>query len=573
MRTTDTSPQGSMAYITTLRDNTSFVAHQGYGVAWRKQPDFLLRIHAGTYTTEDATTFNEHYGITDPSPYVGTLNQESNKNLWKYNVYLVDNDLLTEEVWVGHDQLWDQTSGKNQFLQAAKMWIEPNVDYEFRIKIYSKLAVDAWIYPTLSPPTGDDGTPYSTELKILNRGTTYPPYVPNSSGKHFGIGVNNTYNSEWFVDNIEIKSFEESFPMHLFKIHTSQDKFPDNQGFRVRYWGVGYDPVQYASDENVGHSKVLAAVYNIVTQKWESLGTHTATIDNQRYLQEIKASLTPISNYRDAQGYINVAAHAANSSAEFPNDSEHSLRSYYVSVDNMDVVGVHRGNATDCYVHDPINIIPGSVTFTVTGTDVYTKGIPGISSYIQEIISVEDSITGEVIDPTLYTISLVKEGNSFSKEVNYKIDFDIDDITGAELRLNYRHWSYGSAMEAFLTQNSRHYPAQDLLLKVMPPVVVEIEFLQYSGGLDKSSMADVVVNYINSLTSTVLEKSDIVNLLYDNGATFVNLNMEINIRRYNTAYQQFTKILTTTDQRFIIPTNTIGRFYTALEEVAGLEKT
>ena len=121
MRTTDTSPQGSMAYITTLRDNSSFVAHQGYGIAWRKQPDFLLRIQAGTYTSEDVTTFNEHYGIADPSPYVGTLNQESNKNLWKYNVYLVDNDLLTEEVWVGHNQLWDQTSGKNQFLQAAKM--------------------------------------------------------------------------------------------------------------------------------------------------------------------------------------------------------------------------------------------------------------------------------------------------------------------------------------------------------------------------------------------------------------------------------------------------------------------
>lgn len=45
-------------------------------------------------------------------------------------------------MWVGHDQLLDQTSGKNQFLQAAKVWIEPNLDYEFRLKIYSKLAVD-----------------------------------------------------------------------------------------------------------------------------------------------------------------------------------------------------------------------------------------------------------------------------------------------------------------------------------------------------------------------------------------------------------------------------------------------
>ena len=36
--------------------------------------------------------------------------------------------------------------------------------------------------------------------------------------------------------------------------------------------------------------------------------------------------------------------------------------------------------------------------------------------------------------------------------------------------------------------------AQDLLLKVMPPTVIEIGFLQYSGGLNKSSMIDVVKN-------------------------------------------------------------------------------
>ena len=55
----------------------------------------------------------------------------------------MDNDILQEEVWVGHDQLWDQTSGRNQFLQAAKVWIEPNLTYQVRCKVYPKLAFDA----------------------------------------------------------------------------------------------------------------------------------------------------------------------------------------------------------------------------------------------------------------------------------------------------------------------------------------------------------------------------------------------------------------------------------------------
>lgn len=119
------------------------------------------------------------------------------------------------------------------------MWMEPNIDYEFRIKIYSKLAVDAWIYPSDNPINGADGTPYSSELKLINRGATYPPYVPNAAGDHFGFGISNTFNSEWWIDNVEVKSFEESFPMQLFRVHVNPDNFPDNEGFRVKYYGVG----------------------------------------------------------------------------------------------------------------------------------------------------------------------------------------------------------------------------------------------------------------------------------------------------------------------------------------------
>tara|TARA_Y100000034_G_C6708499_1_gene312837 strand:+ start:230 stop:514 length:285 start_codon:yes stop_codon:yes gene_type:complete len=51
---------------------------------------------------------------------------KNNTQYLKYNVYLVDNDILKEEVWVSAEMLWDQTGGKNQFLQAAKCWITPN---------------------------------------------------------------------------------------------------------------------------------------------------------------------------------------------------------------------------------------------------------------------------------------------------------------------------------------------------------------------------------------------------------------------------------------------------------------
>ena len=38
MQTTDTSPMGNMAYITTMRNKDYYAPHDGYGIAWRKQP-------------------------------------------------------------------------------------------------------------------------------------------------------------------------------------------------------------------------------------------------------------------------------------------------------------------------------------------------------------------------------------------------------------------------------------------------------------------------------------------------------------------------------------------------------
>jgi len=43
-KTGDASANGQMCYITVARNPLVFMAHDGYGVAWRKQPQFLINL-------------------------------------------------------------------------------------------------------------------------------------------------------------------------------------------------------------------------------------------------------------------------------------------------------------------------------------------------------------------------------------------------------------------------------------------------------------------------------------------------------------------------------------------------
>jgi len=87
------------------------------------------------------------------------------------------------------------------------------------------------------------------------------------SGGHFGIGVGNTYNNEWYFDNLEVISFVETFPMHMFKIYLSENNFPRSGPMTVKYYGVGYDPEAWVREGNAEHSYTRAWIYNIIEGK------------------------------------------------------------------------------------------------------------------------------------------------------------------------------------------------------------------------------------------------------------------------------------------------------------------
>ena len=64
--TTDNTELGEMSYVTVMRNATTHLPHDGYGLAWRKQPEFLVDCaNNGTgATTAHQLKFYETYGLT-----------------------------------------------------------------------------------------------------------------------------------------------------------------------------------------------------------------------------------------------------------------------------------------------------------------------------------------------------------------------------------------------------------------------------------------------------------------------------------------------------------------------------
>jgi hypothetical protein len=594
--TTDNTELGEMSYITVLRNNKIFLPHDGYGLAWRKQPEFLIRMQYNNYTDNfikeaDLAKFQEEYGPNlahSPEWYLGKI--KDMPELWKFNVYLVDNDVLQENVWVGSEQIWDQTSGKNQFLVAGKVWIEANITYNVVLKFYQYMGFDAWIYDSTNTNFVLDNS-----NRCLTRGQTYPTYVPQSGDKfiayngveqldyyrnHFGIAVGETKNCEWYYSNLKVWSFVECFPMHLFRFKIDSSKVDINNGLNILYYGVGYDPTRSVAYPNEDNSRVKLGVYNILTDTWETLGYHSKPVVAEQIINiedfKIENQINKISDYLDSEGFINIAATAANSGKiyqnnvlvyDFTNNIEHALRTYYININNEHFQGIHKGNATDIYVHDPQNIAVNSIVATVSSNKIDVS-LLNTDPYIQEIIELREYISKTTISPSSYLINVKNKGTIYSDAPSYEILFDSDNLNGALIEIVYRYWIRGSYFNSIINSDEYRFPSADYMLKVMPPTVVSITNLEYSGSPDESSMKQYIKEFFNSLDSS-FDKSDLVNYMYTKGANYVNLDMIINIRTYDYMGKLNREILT--GQTYTLP-NKLTRFYTDINELYGVMK-
>jgi len=93
----------------------------------------------------------------------------------------------------------------------------------------------------------------------------------------------------------------------------------------------------------------------------------------------------------------------------------------------------------------------------------------------------------------------------------------------------------------------------------MPCWIVSLENVVYSAGVAGLTMRESISDYINKTVTNQLDRSDIINFMYTQGATYVNTDFIINIDKYST---EFVKESVTVAQSISIPATDIARFYT-----------
>lgn len=571
--TSDMTEEGEMCYITVLRNTVLTLPHDGYGLAWRKQPQYMIRLDEDSYTDQalraaDVARFEEEWGVNpDTIGLSGNLSDPANSTYWKYNVYLVDNDILQEETYVPFETMLDLSSGKNQFLQMAKMWIVPEVSYDFKIRIYPTLATQAWIKPSSVSDFTD------IDHLVIDRGAIYPNYVPASGEKiinpagveildstkgAFGIGVGETRGYAWTISELFVRSFVQTFPMHLFKMNIDLTKWNLTDSFQINWWGYGWDP----NIPDAGAAEV--AIYNPGTEEWESIGENLANPSSNPDLKLITSTLETIGNYIINNGNFNwvyIAASAKNFGPSFSGHIDHNLVTHYIEILNPLTESFHKGNCVDVWCYAPSELKTFSQDYTADPQDAFIElEIP----YLSDIIELREAYSQEAVPEAEWYLFNSDKGDSWGPNSKVKIIFD-SSWAGALVTVVYKAWSSGDYINSVLNSDDIRYPATSVQAKVAPLWILEFDRLEYSGSLPVENAREIIKTWV--WETTTFEKSDLVNLLYSGGATYVNLDMDINVKKYNTSFYHTTESLTA--QRLELP-DTLTRFYTSDEYLIGV---
>jgi hypothetical protein len=565
METTDASDTGEICYLTALRNDTLHMPHDGYGLAWKKQPEYLYRLDDDNYLdqalrAQDILKFTQEWGVNpETANLIGNLS--TNPAYWHYNVYLVDNNILQEETFINSRSIADMIGGKNQFLQAGKAWIQKNTAYDFRIKISETLATKIWVKPATEAE-------YTDLNLVIDKGATYPLYIPaagqtitspitgidelNARVGNIGIGVGDTAGYEWKVGSLKVYSFIQAHPQALFRVPVNLSDWTTFQkSFTINFWGWGWDP------DFPDEGRVSLVIWNPGLEAWELLGQNTAAPADPLSAKKISGVLGSLLDYAVLEGQDYFVYYAA--SASNPERLNHHLAVHYTELTDESAILYHRGNCVDVVCHAPSAVEEGTISSIVTNNQVVVN-IP----YLVDISEVREELSQVSLDPQDYQIFTEDPGLDRGKDGSYRISFT-PEWEGASVTVVYQYWAGGFDITSYLQNPARRSPGVSVEAKAIFPAKVSIENL-FLTGVDAAVAVAALVGWVAELGNT-LDRSDIINFLYSLGATFVDTDFTIQVKLHKPYYQYQVFDV---QQRFTIPQNDLARFWTTSADILAL---
>lgn len=478
----------------------------------------------GTFETEDNTTDGRLSYVTvlrnidsaDPSNGYGFAWMKGDGS--KYNVYLVDNSALANDLFVSGNFIVNP-QGENAWKAAAKIVIEASSEatpktYSFKLVIGLDYAMSLKIWDTAF-----------TEPVEPNLSCAAPLAGPTATGTYFGIGVMGTRNCRWWYDNISINQSSGIHTATLFKLKADPTAFTNGNDAAIEYYGYGHDGAPAST--NWGLS---AFIYKKVNGDWTwtPIGTNTSTNVTDINLTKIRHEFTMDSDHRDADNFINLlttSTYAASNVTE--------VSTYYTKLETLMPSGVHTGGCADIYINDPSNILVASTSINNTTGIIELTEANGFFVPLHSIVNVQLDLIGDTLVPN-QDWSLVTPNEAYTYSTQEYPHLSISNTyLNFKLRIVYRYYKNGKDIQTLIDSDEYRYSGTNNLAKIMPPAIVNINNLAFRGNLSVQDVKTAISDYINGSTTSIT-LTDIFNTIYAAGASYIDIvNTDIEVVSYD----------------------------------------
>jgi len=458
--TDDDTTTGRLSYVTVLRDVNTLDPANGYGFAWMKGDGSL------------------------------------------YNVYLVDNSPLANDLFISNTFVINE-NGENTWKAAAKYEILVNTIYSFKMMVGEDYSLSLYIWPA------NQAQPVTP---LLNVGA--PLGALSSIGDRFGIGVMGTNNCQWWYDDIVITSTVGIHTAVLYRLKARPSNFPVGTSATLNFYGYGIDGD--SPNQLFGATAFIRTLTSGVWN-WVEMGSNTSTNASDRMTTKISKEFTIGPEYISDDEFVDMLT-----TTTYATTSVTDLTTYYVSLEETIGSGVHVGGCADIYVNDPSKIVVAEQTINnITGI-VELSAANGFLGPIHSIIDIQIAMVGDSFIPNQDWVYVPGDiSNALSIYEYPYISFN-PTLSNYKVKVIYRYYQNGDPIQTLMESDIYRYSGTSNVVKIMPPVFVRFNSIQFRGSITDSSIRKLLKDYVHSLTDTI-SLNEIINLLYLNGVTYIDI--------------------------------------------------